>query len=127
MIADAGALAGAERPGEGTWLMPEMITAYRRMHDLGHAHSVEVWRGGELAGGVYGVAVGELFAGESMFHRVTDASKVALVALVERLNERGFWLFDIQMLTPHTASMGAVWRVKTVWGWYSVVCQMMAR
>jgi len=98
----------AERPGEGTWLVPEMIDAYREMHRLGHAHSVEVWLGDELAGGTYGVAVGGFFAGESMFHRITDASKVALAALVARLNERSFRLFDVQFVTPHTARMGAV-------------------
>jgi leucyl/phenylalanyl-tRNA---protein transferase len=105
----AGVIRGcSHRPGEGTWLVPEMIDAYERLHPLGHAHSVEVWSGRDLAGGVYGVAVGGLFAGESMFYRVTDASKVALVALGERLRERGFRLFDIQFLTPHTARMGAV-------------------
>jgi leucyl/phenylalanyl-tRNA---protein transferase len=105
----AGVIRGcADRPGEGTWIIPEMVAAYRRMHDLGHAHSVEVWRDGELAGGVYGMAIGGLFAGESMFHRVTDASKVALAVLVDRLNERQFQLFDIQFLTPHTARMGGV-------------------
>jgi leucyl/phenylalanyl-tRNA---protein transferase len=100
--------ACAHRPGEGTWLTREMIDAYRNLHAFGHAGSVEVWAGDELAGGVYGVAIGGLFAAESMFHRVTDASKVALVALLERLNERGFTLLDIQMVTPHTTRMGAV-------------------
>jgi leucyl/phenylalanyl-tRNA--protein transferase len=75
---------------------------------LGHAHSVEVWHGGELAGGTYGVAIGGLFAGESMFHRVRDASKVALAHLVRHLRERGYRLFDIQQLTPHTERLGAV-------------------
>jgi leucyl/phenylalanyl-tRNA--protein transferase len=78
------------------------------LHRLGHAHSVEAWQDGELAGGVYGVAIGGLFAGESMFHRKTDASKVALVFLVDRLRERGFALFDTQFVTEHTARMGAV-------------------
>ncbi len=105
----AGVIRGcAHRPGESTWLVPEMIDAYRHLHQLGHAHSVEVWQGEQLAGGTYGVAVGGLFAGESMFHRITDASKVALAALVERLNDRGFRLFDIQFVTPHTARMGGV-------------------
>jgi leucyl/phenylalanyl-tRNA--protein transferase len=85
-----------------------MIAAYTELHRLGHAHSVEAWRDGELAGGVYGVAVGGLFAGESMFTRVRDGSKVALVHLVERLRERGFQLFDIQFLNSHTARLGAV-------------------
>ena len=98
----------ADRPGEGTWITADMIAAYEELHRRGHAHSVEVWHEGRLAGGVYGVAVGGLFAGESMFTRVRDASKVALAYLVERLRQRGFWLFDIQLLTPHTASLGAV-------------------
>lgn len=98
---------GEERP-EGTWVTVEMLAGYQRLHELGHAHSVEVWNGGDLAGGIYGVAVGGLFAGESMFHRVTDASKVALVALVERLRGRGYALFDVQMTTEHTERMGAV-------------------
>jgi len=105
----AGVIRGcAHRPGEGTWLVPDMIDAYQELHRLGHAHSVEVWHGDQLAGGTYGVAVGGFFAGESMFHRVTDASKVALAALVDRLNERKFTLFDVQFVTPHTARMGAV-------------------
>jgi leucyl/phenylalanyl-tRNA--protein transferase len=105
----AGVILGcAHRPGEGTWLVPEMIGAYRELHRLGHAHSVEVWHNDELAGGTYGVAIGGFFAGESMFHRVTDASKVALAALVDHLSGRGFRLFDVQFLTPHTSRMGAV-------------------
>src|SRR5262249_43258234 len=77
-------------------------------HDLGWAHSVEVWREGKLVGGLYGVAVGGFFAGESMFSRQTDASKVALAVTVARLQERGFLLFDIQLLSEHTARLGAV-------------------
>jgi leucyl/phenylalanyl-tRNA--protein transferase len=112
-----------------------MIAAYEMLHRLGHAHSVETWvesntvsgvrkhpelgsseglrtplasdNGWALAGGIYGVAIGALFAGESMFYRVTDASKVALVSLVQRLRERGYELFDVQMQTDHTARMGA--------------------
>src|SRR4051794_30973263 len=98
----------ADRPDDGCWLTPEMIAAYEELHTRGHAHSLEVWAGNELAGGIYGVAVGGLFAGESMFHHVTDASKVALVALVERLRERGYVLFDVQMKTEHTGRMGVV-------------------
>lgn len=98
----------ADRPGEGSWITADMIEAYERLHCLGHAHSVEVWREGELAGGLYGVTVGGLFAGESMFTRVRDASKVALVFTVERLRERGFQVFDIQLLNPHTAQFGAI-------------------
>jgi leucyl/phenylalanyl-tRNA--protein transferase len=85
-----------------------MFEAYCRLHRLGHAHSVEVWRDGELAGGVYGVGVGGLFAGESMFFRVSDASKVALAFLLDRLRQRGYKLFDIQQLTEHTRRLGAV-------------------
>jgi leucyl/phenylalanyl-tRNA--protein transferase len=105
----AGVIRGcADRPGPGAWITPEMIAAYERLHRLGHAHSVEVWHGGELAGGLYGVAVGGLFAGESMFTRVRDASKVALVHVMRRLRERGYQLFDVQFLNDHTASLGAV-------------------
>jgi leucyl/phenylalanyl-tRNA--protein transferase len=93
---------------EGTWIIPDMIAAYEKMHDLGWAHSVEVWRDGKLVGGLYGVAVGGFFAGESMFSRHTDASKIALAFTVARLQERGFLLFDIQLLSEHTARLGAV-------------------
>jgi len=120
---------------DGTWITGPMVAAYETLHRLGHAHSVETWvredtasggreppefrssggsrpplaegDGWALAGGIYGVAIGALFAGESMFFRVTDASKVALVGLVERLRERSFKLFDVQMRTDHTARMGA--------------------
>jgi leucyl/phenylalanyl-tRNA---protein transferase len=98
---------GENRDG-GTWVTPEMLAAYSEMHRLGHAHSVETWYGDELAGGVYGLAIGGLFAAESMFYRVTDGSKVALAALVSRLRERKFVLLDVQMKTPHTERMGAV-------------------
>jgi leucyl/phenylalanyl-tRNA--protein transferase len=98
----------ADRPGQGTWITSEMMAAYESLHRLGHAHSVEVWDGEVLAGGIYGVALGGLFAGESMFSRRRDASKVALVHLVGRLREQGFQLFDIQFLNPHTARLGAV-------------------
>jgi len=97
---------GAERT-EGTWITRAMIAAYTDLHRRGHAHSVEIWDGDALVGGVYGVAVGGLFAGESMFHRRRDASKIALVKLVEHLRERGFVLFDLQILNDHTARMGA--------------------
>jgi leucyl/phenylalanyl-tRNA--protein transferase len=90
-----------------TWLTPEMIEAYTRLHKLGYAHSVEVWFQQELAGGVYGVAIGGLFSAESKFYRVRDASKVALVHMVEHLRVRGYTLLDIQQLTPHTARFGA--------------------
>jgi leucyl/phenylalanyl-tRNA--protein transferase len=100
------ACAGTRR--HGNWITPEIVRAYTRLHEAGHAHSVECWRGNELVGGIYGVAVGGLFAGESMFHTAADASKVALVSLVEHLRARGFALFDIQMVTPTTRSFGAV-------------------
>ena len=106
----AGVIRGcAMAPGrlDQTWLTPEMIDAYIRLHRLGHAHSVEVWHAHELAGGVYGVAIGGMFAAESKFYRVRDASKVALVHLVEHLHRRGYTLLDIQQLTPHTARLGA--------------------
>jgi leucyl/phenylalanyl-tRNA---protein transferase len=93
---------------EGTWITPDMVKAYGELHRLGFAHSVEAWYRGELAGGIYGVAIGGFFAGESMFYRITDASKVALAFLVDRLRQRGFRLFDIQYLTEHTASLGAI-------------------
>jgi leucyl/phenylalanyl-tRNA--protein transferase len=95
-----------DRPG-GTWILPDMIDAYVRLHADGHAHSFEVWEGGELVGGLYGVQRGALFAAESMFHRSTDASKVALVYAVRSLFGAGMALFDVQLLTAHLASMGA--------------------
>ena len=111
----AGVMYGcATGPGreEGTWITRAIRTAYGRLHKLGHAHSVETWtvEDGErrLVGGVYGVAVGGLFAAESMFHYETDASKVALASLVQHLNDRGFRLLDIQQWTDHTGSLGAV-------------------
>jgi len=97
----------SRRPGDGVWITDDMITAYTELHRLGHAHSVEVWHGGVLAGGLYGVAVGGLFAGESMYTVVRDASKVALAFVVSRLRERGFRLFDVQFLNDHTQRMGA--------------------
>jgi leucyl/phenylalanyl-tRNA---protein transferase len=92
----------------GTWLTPKMIAAYTRMHELSHAHSVEAWQDGRLAGGVYGIAVAGLFAAESMFYRVPEASKVALVHLVRHLQSRGYELLDIQQLTPNTTRFGAI-------------------
>lgn len=106
-----GVIAGcatADDRRHNTWLTPPMIAAYTKLFELGHAHSIEVWQDGLLVGGTYGVAIGGLFAGESMFHRVRDASKVALVYLVDHLRKRGYLLFDIQQKTPHTASLGAV-------------------
>ena len=92
------------------WIDDDIRAAYRRLHDLGWAHSVETWRDGRLVGGLYGVAVGGLFAGESMFHQERDASKVALVGLVERLRDRhaAARVLDVQWVTPHLASLGVV-------------------
>ncbi len=99
----------SKRPGrEGTWITSKMKAAYRDLHRLGHAHSVEVWDGATLVGGLYGVLVGGVFAGESMFHRETDASKVAFVELVHRHAEAGGSLVDVQLLTDHLASLGAI-------------------
>ncbi|HEX4139214.1 MAG TPA: leucyl/phenylalanyl-tRNA--protein transferase [Candidatus Methylacidiphilales bacterium] len=96
-------------PGrESTWISPRFIDAYIELHRAGHAHSVEVWQEGRLVGGVYGVAVAGFFAGESMFHRVSDASKIALCFLMEHLRARNFELFDTQVLSPLTARLGAI-------------------
>jgi leucyl/phenylalanyl-tRNA---protein transferase len=92
---------------EGSWILPDMVEAYTTLHEMGFAHSVETWLGDELVGGVYGVAIGGLFAGESMFYRAPDASKVALVALYRRLVDRGFELFDTQIANDHTNRFGA--------------------
>lgn len=94
------------RPG-GTWLSPEMRAAYLRLHQLGHAHSVETWVGDRLVGGLYGVAIGSVFFGESMFSRERDASKVALRRLCDHLVDRGFHMIDCQMATAHLMSLGA--------------------
>jgi len=99
--------ACADRPGDGTWITGEMRRAYGRLLSLGWAHSVEVWDGAELVGGLYGVAVGGCFTGESMFHRATDASKVALVDLVDRWREAGGAFVDVQLPTDHLTWLGA--------------------
>jgi leucyl/phenylalanyl-tRNA--protein transferase len=100
--------ACADASRRGRWITPAVRAAYVRLHGLGWAHSVEAWVDDLLAGGLYGVAIGGLFAGESMFHRRTDASKVALVRLVEQLREGGATLLDVQWRTPHLTSLGAV-------------------
>ncbi|MEO6267310.1 MAG: leucyl/phenylalanyl-tRNA--protein transferase [Nocardioidaceae bacterium] len=102
--------ACADPARDGAWIDGEVLEAYTRLHRLGWAHSVETWRDGELVGGLYGVAVGGLFAGESMFHRVTDASKVALVALVDLLRDEHVEsrVLDVQWPTEHLASLGVV-------------------
>jgi leucyl/phenylalanyl-tRNA---protein transferase len=98
----------APREGQpGTWIVPEMVAAYTALHEMGYVHSVESWRDGELVGGLYGVALGKVFFGESMFTRAPDASKVALVRLVARLQADGFGLIDCQQATGHLASLGA--------------------
>jgi leucyl/phenylalanyl-tRNA--protein transferase len=93
---------------DDTWINLEIIESYTRLHEFGCAHSVEAWKDGTLAGGLYGVAVGGAFFGESMFHYVTDASKIALVALVEHLRARKFALLDTQWLTPHLEQFGGI-------------------
>ena len=101
------ACAGPRRGETGTWISERMIRAYRRLHDAGFAHSVETWIDGELAGGLYGVALGRAFFGESMFTRRTDASKIAFVSLVRQLERWGFGIIDCQMRTDYLASFGA--------------------
>lgn len=104
----ARVVEGCADRAEGTWITAELAHAYERLHRLGWARSIEVWREDALVGGLYGVAIGGFFAAESMFHRVTDASKVALAALVEELRAGGFALLDVQFRTPHLASLGVV-------------------
>ena len=96
-------------PGrEATWISAEIVEAYTRLHRLGYAHSVESWRDGRLVGGLYGVAINSFFAGESMFSRERDASKVALVHLLRHLQDLGFLLLDIQFMTEHLRQFGAI-------------------
>ncbi len=92
----------------GNWISPQFVEAFTAMHEAGYAHSIECWQEGRLVGGLYGVAIGGLFAAESMFYRVSNASKVALVHLVETLKASGYVLMDIQMVTPTTEAFGAV-------------------
>src|SRR5437870_677343 len=99
--------AAARRDAEGTWITPDMLEGYTELYRMGHAHSIESWADGELAGGLYGVAVGRMFFGESMFARRSDASKVAFAHLVRQLERWGFELIDCQMPTSHLASLGA--------------------
>lgn len=107
-FADVMRACAEPRDGQaGTWIVPEMVAAYTRLHELGFAHSVESWRDGRLAGGLYGILLGRVFFGESMFSRETDASKVALVKLVARLEALGVGLVDCQQATRHLASLGA--------------------
>ena len=104
----ACALADRDPDDAGTWIDQEIFESYCALHDAGFAHSVEAWQGGKLAGGLYGVALGGAFFGESMFHYVTDASKITLAALVERLRARGFTLLDTQWTTEHLEQFGAL-------------------
>ncbi|WP_370558067.1 leucyl/phenylalanyl-tRNA--protein transferase [Edwardsiella tarda] len=104
----AGVIAGcAERRSDGTWIGPSVQQAYGQLHRLGHAHSVEVWQGDQLVGGLYGVALGTLFCGESMFSRVSNASKMALWSFCRHFQAMGGQLIDCQVLNSHTASLGA--------------------
>jgi leucyl/phenylalanyl-tRNA---protein transferase len=106
----AAVMAGCAEPRQGqdgTWITAEMAAAYQRLASLGFAHSAEAWLDGQLAGGLYGVAIGRMFFGESMFARVSDASKVAFVQLVRQLERWGMPMIDCQMSTPHLASFGA--------------------
>lgn len=101
-------LDGCAHRAEGTWITAGYWRAYRQLHELGIAHSFEAWHRDRLAGGLYGLAVGGLFGAESMFHAESDASKVAMAAMMQYLQERGFVLVDVQLLTPHLAGMGAI-------------------
>lgn len=102
------ACASAARPGQrGTWITPGMVSTYIEVHRRGHAHSVEAWDGDALVGGLYGVTAASVFTGESMFHRIDDASKLCVLFLVEHLRSRGATWLDIQQLTPHFALLGA--------------------
>jgi leucyl/phenylalanyl-tRNA--protein transferase len=102
------ACATSPRPDQdGTWIVPELVEAYCQLHAFGYAHSVETWIDGELAGGLYGVSIGRMFYGESMFHRVTDASKIAVAHLAQFMVQNGYGMIDCQMQTSHLASLGA--------------------
>jgi leucyl/phenylalanyl-tRNA--protein transferase len=101
------ACAFAPREDDTSWITREFLDAYQALHRAGYAHSIELWNGDVLAAGIYGVAIAGLFAGESMFHRETNASKIALVLLQQRLRDWGFTLFDTQVVTPVTESLGA--------------------
>tara|TARA_E500000305_G_scaffold49872_1_gene39070 strand:+ start:196 stop:846 length:651 start_codon:yes stop_codon:yes gene_type:complete len=101
------ACAAPRRDGGDTWINPEILERYGELHDLGYAHSVECWQNGELVGGLYGLAFDSVFCGESMFTKVTDASKVALVYLVARLIHGGYTLLDAQFMNPHLETFGA--------------------
>ncbi len=100
--------AETPRAGQsGTWITPAMIAAYTNLHRMGHAHSVEAWRGGELVGGIYGVELDGVFSAESMFHRASNASKLALLELIRRLEAAGAGWLDVQQMSPHVEALGA--------------------
>lgn len=101
------ACAAPRKDGDGTWLLPEMQEAYIQLHKLGYAHSVEIWQNGQLAGGLYGVALGHIFFGESMFHQVSEASRAAVACLIGLMRTYGFELLDCQQTSPHMVAMGA--------------------
>lgn len=101
------ACTGARRGQSGTWITPEMLRAYRKLHRLGWAHSVDIWRDGELVGGLYGIAIGRAFFGESMFSRAADASKTAMLALCQLLQTHNFAVLDCQVESPHLLTLGA--------------------
>jgi leucyl/phenylalanyl-tRNA---protein transferase len=107
-VIEACAVIDRDPDDPGTWITREIIESYGTLHTRGLAHSVEAWHDGRLAGGLYGVSLGGAFFGESMFHRETDASKIALIALVERLRARGYQLLDTQWSTPHLEQFGAM-------------------
>ena len=96
-----------EKQWNGTWITPEMLEAYCQMHEMGFAHSVEVWEGERLVGGLYGISIGKCFFGESMFSRASNASKFGLISLAKKLEALGFWLIDCQQQTRHLGSLGA--------------------
>ncbi|HEV7631862.1 MAG TPA: leucyl/phenylalanyl-tRNA--protein transferase, partial [Steroidobacteraceae bacterium] len=99
--------AAPRAAGAGTWITPDMAAAYRRLHALGAAHSIETWHDGELVGGLYGIEVGKVFCGESMFSRRADASKVAFVELAQQCRQRGIDLVDCQLASPHLRNLGS--------------------
>jgi leucyl/phenylalanyl-tRNA--protein transferase len=101
------ACASPRKSGAGTWITEDILASYTRLHDMGLAHSIEAWEGETLAGGLYGVSLGSIFVGESMFHRKPNASKAAFIALCRRLSELGFMVVDCQVYSPHLASLGA--------------------
>jgi leucyl/phenylalanyl-tRNA--protein transferase len=114
--------ACGNRVGTGTWITPDILATYDELHALGWAHSVEVWEGKTLVGGLYGIALGALFAGESMYHRSTGASKVAFASCADRLRERGFRLFDVQVLTSHLEMLGCITISRDVYRQQALEC-----